>query len=78
MIKSSSGKLLMDFDPIKIAKDSGFVLLDYSARDSMHLKNLPFHRKDPFDRMLISQAINRNSKIMTKDSKFILYDCNLC
>jgi len=78
MIKSSIGKLQIDFDPIKIAKDSGFELLDYSVRDSMHLKTLPFHHKDPFDRMLISQAMNRNFKIMTKDSKFALYDCNLC
>ncbi len=77
MIKSSIGKLQIDFDPIHIAKKSGFELLDFSAEDSMMLKSLPFHHKDPFDRMLISQAINRNFKLMTQDSKFTLYDCKL-
>ena len=77
MIKSSIGKLEINFDPIAIAKESGFELLDYSAQDAVALKNLPFHHKDPFDRMLISQAINRKYKIMTVDNKFGNYDCKL-
>ena len=77
MIKSSIGKLAINFDPIEIAKKSGFELLNYSAQDALALKILPFHHKDPFDRMLISQAINRKIKIMTADNKFTLYDCKL-
>jgi len=77
MIKSSLGKLKIDFDPIQIAKESGFELLDFSAADAMALKELPFYHKDPFDRMLISQALNRKYKIMTVDSKFKNYDCRL-
>ena len=77
MIKSSIGKLKIDFDPIAVAKESGFELLDFSASDAMALKDLPFHHKDPFDRMLISQAINRKYKIMTVDSKFKNYDYKL-
>jgi len=77
MIKSSIGKIEINFDPISIAKKTGFELLSYSAEDASALKNLPFHHKDPFDRMLISQATNRKFKIMTSDSKFKLYDCKL-
>lgn len=77
MIKSSIGKLAINFDPIALAKESGFELLVYSADDAIALKELPFHHKDPFDRMLISQAINRKYKIMTADSKFVYYDCQL-
>ena len=77
MIKSSIGKLDVNFDPISIAKKSGFELLGFSAKDAMALKTLPFHHKDPFDRMLISQAINRNYKIMTADKKFMRYNCKL-
>ena len=77
MIKSSIGKLAINFDPIALAKESGFELLDYSADDAIALKELPFHHKDPFDRMLISQAINRKYKTMTADSKFVHYDCQL-
>ncbi len=77
MIKSSLGKLKIDFDSIQVAKDSGFDILDYSAADALALKEMPFHHKDPFDRMLISQALNRKFKIMTVDRKFKNYVCKL-
>ena len=77
MIKSSIGKLAVDFDPIEIATKSGFEMLDYSAEDALALKELPFHHKDPFDRMLISQALNRKFALMTDDAKIVKYDCRL-
>ena len=77
MIKSSLGKLKIDFNPISVAKESGFEMLDFSAEDALGLKDMPFHHKDPFDRMLISQAANRNFKLMSEDGKFGLYDCKL-
>ncbi len=77
MIKASIGKLEINFDPIEIAKQSGFELLDFSAEDTLALKELPFHHKDPFDRMLISQALNRKYALMTDDAKMAEYDCRL-
>jgi len=77
MIKSSLGKLQVNFNPIEIAEQSGFELLDFSAQDAMHLKNMPFHHKDPFDRMLIAQSNARGFFLMTDDRKFSLYDCKL-
>ncbi len=77
MIKVSIGKLQVDFDPIEIAKKSGFEILDFSAEDSLALKDMPFYHKDPFDRMLISQSINRNYYLMSDDGKFENYDCKL-
>ena len=77
MIKASIGKLTFDFDAAEIAEKSGFELLDYSARDALPLKELPFHHKDPFDRMLISQCLSRGYRIMSEDSKFLSYECKL-
>jgi len=77
MIKASIGKLEVNFDPIAIAKESGFELLDFSAEDALALKELPFHHKDPFNRMLISQALNRKYALMTDDGKISQYDCRL-
>jgi len=77
MIKSSIGKIDIDFDPIEIAQDSGFELLDFSSEDALLLKEMPFYHKDPFDRMLISQAINRKFQLMSDNSKFKDYDCRL-
>jgi len=48
-----------------------------AALDAMPLKGLPFHHKDPFDRMLIAQGISRDFTIMTHDAKFNQYECKL-
>jgi len=77
MIKSSIGKLQVNFDPVEIAEQSGFELLDFSAQDAMHLKDMPFHHKDPFDRMLIAQSNARGFPLMSGDRKLSLYDCKL-
>jgi len=77
MIKASIGKLKIDFDPVDLAEQSGFELLDFSGRDALLLQNMPFHHKDPFDRMLIAQSITNNCLIMTDDKKFSLYECQL-
>ena len=77
MIKSSLGKLPIDFDPVDMAEQSGFDLLDFSGKDASPLRDMPFHHKDPFDRMLIAQSISRSYAIMTEDAKFNLYDCKL-
>jgi PIN domain nuclease of toxin-antitoxin system len=56
LIKSSIGKLNVNYNPVEMALKSGLKLLDYSADDASQLKNLPLHHKDPFDRMLIAQS----------------------
>jgi len=77
MIKASVKKLQIDFDPVEMAKESGFALLDFSAEAALLLKDMPFHHKDPFDRMLIAQSITDNYPIMTEDPKIALYNCQL-
>jgi len=77
MIKASIGKLVVDFNPVEVALESGFELLDFSAEDALLLKELPFHHKDPFDRMLIVQGMRNKVRLMSVDSKFSLYDCGL-
>lgn len=73
MIKSSLGKLNVPFDPVKAAEDSGFLLVDFAAEDALLLKELPFYHKDPFDRMLIVQAIANRYVVMTNDAFFDSY-----
>ncbi len=74
-IKASLGKLELVFDPLDAAEKSGFEMLDFSAKDALILKDLPFHHRDPFDRMLITQAISRKLMIATQDSLIDQYDC---
>ena len=74
-IKASLGKLELGFDPIDAAERSGFEILDFSAKDALPLKDLPFHHRDPFDRMLITQVISRKLIFVTQDSLIDPYDC---
>ncbi len=67
MIKASIGKLQFEFDPNEQIIEAGFEALDFSGRDAIRLRELPFHHRDPFDRMLISQAIERNLYVVTQD-----------
>jgi PIN domain nuclease of toxin-antitoxin system len=77
MIKASLKKLGIDFNPVVMAKESGFALLDFSAEAVLLLKDMPFHHKDPFDRMLIAQSIADSYPIMTEDPKIALYNCRV-
>ena len=77
IIKSSIGKLRVDYDPVVKAEECGFELLDFKAHEALLLKELPFHHKDPFDRMLISQSLANNFPIVTDDVRFSEYGCNL-
>jgi PIN domain nuclease of toxin-antitoxin system len=77
LIKASMGKLQIDFDPVDFARQSGFEILAFTGSDALPLKNLPFHHRDPFDRMLISQSITTKYPLMTDDRKIKLYECTV-
>jgi PIN domain nuclease of toxin-antitoxin system len=78
MIKASIGKLEIDFNPVSLAEESGFSLLDFSASAAHLLKEMPFHHKDPFDRMLIAQSITTGYPLMTDDPQTAKYNCQIC
>jgi len=77
MIKKSIGNLDFDADILKILDEMGIEVLDFSASSAVLLGTLPFHHRDPFDRMIISQAITNKYKLISVDRKFKLYDCEL-
>ncbi len=77
MIKASIGKLEINFNPVEMADKMGVQILNFSGNDALPLKDLPFHHKDPFDRMIIVQALTNKLKLMSDDGKFSLYNCNL-
>jgi PIN domain nuclease of toxin-antitoxin system len=77
MIKSSIGKIKIEFDPIEMAKKMRVDILNFSGTHAMALGNLPLHHKDPFDRMIIVQALCNKLSLMSDDSKFLGYNCKL-
>ncbi len=77
MIKHSIGKLNFNFDALYLAKQMGVEILSFKGTDAIYLRVLPLHHKDPFDRMIIAQALANDYFIMTVDNKFSIYDCKL-
>ncbi|MEL6190589.1 MAG: PIN domain-containing protein [Bacteroidota bacterium] len=45
-------------------------ILPITQEDLSNYKNLPLVHRDPFDRMIIAQAISRNQSVISKDSQF--------
>ena len=52
-------------------------VLEFDAKSAVLLKDLTFYHKDPFDRMIIAQAITNNLKILTYNEKFKFYNCEI-
>ncbi len=77
IIKSSMGKIEIEFDPLEMAKKMQLAILDFSGVHALALGKLPYHHKDPFDRMIIVQAIINKIALMSDDSKFINYNCHI-
>ncbi|MBD2278582.1 MULTISPECIES: type II toxin-antitoxin system VapC family toxin [Nostocales] len=76
-IKTSLGKLKQPDDLLAVLRDNRFQVLDISAEHCLNVGSLPWHHKDPFDRMLISQALVEGLTIITVDQKFKFYDVPL-
>ncbi|MBM4176371.1 MAG: type II toxin-antitoxin system VapC family toxin [Ignavibacteria bacterium] len=63
---------LIDFVKSECEKN-GFDLLNINLDHLNRLCNLPFHHKDPFDRLIISQALTENIPIISSDEVFEKY-----
>lgn len=76
-IKHSLGKLWLhsSFDDIKdFLYQADIDILAIEFEHIQQLTKLPYHHNDPFDRLIISQAIAEDTVILSMDAKFNLYD----
>lgn len=58
-------------------RDNEVEILQITTEHILALNNLPFHHKDPFDRLLIAQSIVENFTIVTADPEFSTYPARL-
>lgn len=56
---------------------SGFEILPISFEHALQGSKLPLYHKDPFDRILISQALVENLTLITSDKKIWKYKLKL-
>ena len=75
-IKTGKNKLAMQNeydDLLDVLNSLDIEVLPITFVDTQIYKNLPLHHGDPFDRMIISQAINNSLTIIGCDQSFNNY-----
>jgi len=80
-IKWSKGRLDLPKRPFEFVQETveagGISQLMINMRDACAVGDLPFHHKDPFDRLIVAQARNHGLKLMTADSTLERYDVDV-
>lgn len=76
-IKISLGKLEMpspftDFIYEQL-NENNFTLLEIKIEHTEIVATLPFHHRDPFDRLIIAQSLGENLPIIGRDTTFDAY-----
>lgn len=73
-IKARLGKIKADPNKLAAAiEPSGFLELPVNARHAAGVGQLELHHNDPFDRLLISQALAEPLKFVTADALLASY-----
>ncbi len=75
-IKATLGRQDFPYDAIKTmrtAVDVGLTELPITAAVAATVANLPFHHRDPFDRLLVAQAIAMPARLYTTDRRLPAY-----
>jgi PIN domain nuclease of toxin-antitoxin system len=80
-IKTSIGKLALskpfaELIPQQLT-DNDITVMPISLEDLNIIVNLPLHHRDPFDRLLTAQAINRGMPLISDDGNFAAYPITL-
>jgi len=76
-IKVNIGKLTLPFELETLVQETlsnNIEILEIEMRHILEHVNLPIHHRDPFDRLIISQAIAEELPVISSDEKFSLYD----
>lgn len=76
-VKYSLGKLPLPSPPIRFVPEQRVLhqvnSVDLTESDVLHLHQLPPLHRDPFDRMLVCQAIENGLTILTPDESITRY-----
>lgn len=72
-IKASLGKLQAPAGLDQAVREAGFRELPFTAAHAEVLRELPWHHRDPFDRMLVAQAIAERLDLVTTDKRLRAY-----
>lgn len=73
-IKARIGRLEGDLETLAAAiETSGFIELPVTVRHAKGVATLPMHHADPFDRLLVAQALAEPLRLVTADRALLAY-----
>ena len=75
-IKRSLGKLELEMatdEFVETAVSAGVRLLEARPQHLYRVEKLPWHHRDPFDRLLVAQALTEDLTVLTGDPRFEPY-----
>ena len=72
-VKQMIGKLDVPNDLRSALAANDFIELPITIQHTQSLYQLPSHHNDPFDRIMIAQALHEKLAFLTRDSKIHLY-----
>ena len=80
-VKHSLGKLTLEPGLARVlgeyVSDNGFAVLPIATGHLLELSRLPFHHRDPFDRLIIAQCRDEQAAVCSADRAFGDYDIDV-
>lgn len=72
-IKRSVGKLSIENRWASALTQLGFDPMPITSQHAAHVEGLPWHHRDPFDRLLIAQALLEERALVSSDARLSAY-----
>jgi PIN domain nuclease of toxin-antitoxin system len=75
-VKSSLGKLALATSLENLVRgglERGLRVLDVTRDHAYLVERLPFHHRDPFDRLLVAQAMHEGMQLVSRDERIDAY-----
>jgi PIN domain nuclease of toxin-antitoxin system len=72
-IKRALGKLRAPSALVPAIEDIGFSVVPITGQDAERAGALPMHHRDPFDRMVLAQALRLEAVVVSRDQVFDAY-----
>lgn len=76
-IKQAAGKLVGPPDLAERVRDMGFLELPVTHTHAIAAGRLPPHHRDPFDRMLVAQAVSEGLTLVSRDLSVGMYEVDI-